>query len=282
MDVRKDVSEFLASRRARISPESVGLPNYGAHRRVPGLRREEVAMLAGVSVDYYTRIERGHLDGVSESVLEAVIRVLQLDATETAYLRNLAQLASIRKPSTPKTKASTVRPGLVRLLESMDSTPAYIRNGRLDIVAYNPLARTMFNVLFDTDGQPINVARYFFLDPAAKDFFVEWDKIAEDTVGVLRNEAGRDPFDKNLTNLIGELCTRSDFFRVRWAAHNVKDHSTGMKKFNHPSVGLLEVHYEAIPLKDEGLTLLTYVAEKGSASEDAIRLLGIEAAGVRA
>ena len=280
MDVRKDVSEFLASRRAKIQPQDVGLPNFGAHRRVPGLRREEVALLAGVSVDYYTRIERGRLDGVSESVLDAVIRVLQLDDVEQAYLRNLAGLANMRKVRAPKAKPLTARPGLQRVIDAMENTPAYIRNGRLDVIAQNAMAKALFSPCVDANGNPENVARFFFLNPAARDFFVDWDSLAEDTVGVLRNEAGRSPFDKNLTDLIGELSTRSELFRVLWANHNVRKHVMGVKRFNHPSVGVVEVHFESIPLvNDEGLTLLTYSAEKGSASEDALKLLGIQAAG---
>ncbi|MEN9970684.1 MAG: hypothetical protein RLZZ229_892 [Actinomycetota bacterium] len=278
MDVRKDVSEFLTSRRAKLNPLDVGLPNYGSRRRVPGLRREEVAMLAGVSVDYYTRIERGNLDGVSDSVLEAVMRVLNLDAAEREYLANLAGITAKRKSVRTPAKPATLRPGLLRLLEAINEVPAYVRNETLDILATNALADKFFEPMRDADGRPMNIARFMFLNPKAREFFVEWDRIAEDTVGVLRTVASRNPFDKSLTDLIGELCTQSEFFSVRWANHNVFIHSMGSKKFNHPEVGQMTLFFEALDLiTDPGLSLITYVAEKGSASDDALKLLAISA-----
>lgn len=278
MDVRKDVSEFLTSRRAKLNPLDVGLPNYGSRRRVPGLRREEVAMLAGVSVDYYTRIERGNLDGVSDSVLEAVMRVLNLDAAEREYLANLAGITAKRKSVRTPAKPATLRPGLLRLLEAINEVPAYVRNETLDILATNALADKFFEPMRDADGRPMNIARFMFLNPKAREFFVEWDRIAEDTVGVLRTVASRNPFDKSLTDLIGELCTQSEFFSVRWANHNVFIHSMGSKKFNHPEVGQMTLFFEALDLiTDPGLSLITDVAEKGSASDDALKLLAISA-----
>lgn len=278
MDIRKDVREFLTSRRAKINPLDVGLPNYGARRRVQGLRREELAMLAGVSVDYYTRIERGNLEGVSSSVLESIMRVLNLNAAEREYLENMADISSHKTPRKTKQKATALRPGLLRLLEVMTDVPAYVRNDALDIVATNALAEKLFEPMMDPEGRPMNVARFMFLNPNASDFYVDFDKIAEDAVGVLRTLAGRNPFDKNLTDLIGELCTRSEQFAKLWANQNVFIHSTGGKKFRHPEVGELHLMFEALELAlDPGLTLITYVAEKGSASDDALKLLAISA-----
>jgi hypothetical protein len=235
-------------------------------------------MLAGVSVDYYTRIERGNLDGVSDSVLEAVMRVLNLDAAEREYLANLAGITAKRKSVRTPAKPATLRPGLLRLLEAINEVPAYVRNETLDILATNALADKFFEPMHDADGRPMNIARFMFLNPKAREFFVEWDRIAEDTVGVLRTVASRNPFDKSLTDLIGELCTQSEFFSVRWANHNVFIHSMGSKKFNHPEVGQMTLFFEALDLiTDPGLSLITYVAEKGSASDDALKLLAISA-----
>lgn len=278
MDVRKDVSEFLTSRRAKLNPLDVGLPNYGARRRVPGLRREEVAMLAGVSVDYYTRIERGNLDGVSDSVLEAVMQVLNLDSAEREYLTNLAGITAKRRRGRTPSKPASLRPGLLRLLEAISEVPAYVRNETLDILATNALANKFFEPMHDADGRPMNIARFMFLNPKAREFFVEWDRLAEDTVGVLRTVASRNPYDKSLTDLIGELCTQSEFFSIRWANHNVFIHSMGSKKFNHPEVGQMTLFFEALDLiTDPGLSLITYVAEKGSPSDDALKILAISA-----
>ncbi|MEY4410602.1 MAG: hypothetical protein RLZ69_176 [Actinomycetota bacterium] len=276
MDLRKEISEFLTSRRARITPEAAGLPTFSENRRVAGLRREEVAMLAGVSVDYYTRIERGHLRGVSDSVIAGLARVLNLDEAEVKYLNNLVALSnpSLRTPTKPK--AAQVRPGLLRLLDSVEDVPMYIRNGRMDILAMNRLARNFFAPMIATQGERPNLARFCILDPAGREFFVDWERVATDTVGVLRAQAIKDPYDKPLTDLIGELCTRSEFFSHRWATHNVFEHRTGTKRFNHPEVGLLELHYEALDLpQDEGLRLNTYFAEKGSAAENGLKLLRI-------
>jgi transcriptional regulator with XRE-family HTH domain len=272
---RDDVREFLATRRARLTPQDVGLPTHGANRRVPGLRREEVAVLAGVSIDYYTRLERGNLSGVSYSVLEAVARALQLDEAERAHLLDLARTAN-NTPTTRRRRPSQhqVRPGLQRLLDAMTAAPTLVRNGRLDVIATNPLGRALFAPAFTDPTAPLNLARFTFVEPRSLEFFVDWDDVANATVAILRVEAGRDPADGNLTDLVGELATRSDEFRTRWAAHNVRLHDHGTKRFHHPVVGDLALTFEELPLPaDPGLTMTAYTAEPGSASHDALALL---------
>jgi transcriptional regulator with XRE-family HTH domain len=278
VDNKTEVAEFLASRRAKITPAQAGLPDYGGTRRVAGLRREEVAMLAGVSADYYVRLERGNLSGVSESVLEALARALKLDEAERAHLFDLARTANASVGSRRRPTANRVRPGVERLLDSI-SGPAWLRNGRMDILASNPMGRALYAPVFDSPLKPANTARFCFLDPRATEFWPDWDKLASETVASLRAEAGRNPYDKGLTDLIGELSTRSDQFRVRWAAHDVHQHRSGLKRIQHPVVGLLELSYEAMQLvTDEGLTLLAYTAEPGSPSAERLGLLASWAA----
>jgi transcriptional regulator with XRE-family HTH domain len=270
---RDDIREFLASRRARITPQQAGLTAYGRNRRVPGLRREEVAMLAGVSIDYYTRLERGNLSGVSDSVLEALVSALQLDEAERAHLFDLARAAG--PTCKPRRRAAhQVRPGLRNLLEAMTDAPAFVRNGRLDLLALNRLGRALYSLALEGPVRPANLARFAFLDPRAADFYADWDEAANSTVALLRTEAGRDPCDRGLSNLVGELATRSEPFRVRWAAHDVRLHQTGAKRFHHPAVGDLTLAFEGMPLPaDPGLTLTAYSAEPGSPSQDALKLL---------
>ncbi|MFC8616080.1 helix-turn-helix transcriptional regulator [Micromonospora purpureochromogenes] len=276
MDSRTEIRDFLTSRRAKITPERAGLPAYGGNRRVAGLRREEVALLAGVSVDYYTRLERGNLSGVSESVLEAIARALQLDEAERAHLFDLARAANAT-PGTARTRrrpSQQVRPGVQRLLDAMTLAPAYVRNGRLDVLAANQLGRAVFAPLFDASTRTPNIARFIFLDPAAQDFYVEWEQLAGDTVALLRAEAGRDPYDRALSDLVGELSTRSDVFRTWWAAHNVRLHRSGTKHLHHPVVGDLTLEFESMDLTaDTGLRLNAYSAEPGSPSQEALNLL---------
>jgi transcriptional regulator with XRE-family HTH domain len=278
MDHRSEIRDFLTTRRARITPQQAGLPVYGGTRRVAGLRREEAAMLAGVSVDYYTRLERGNLSGVSESVLEALIRALRLDEAEREHLYDLARQANAgpgRSSRAVRRRAPRhVRPGVQHILDAMTGAPAYVRNGTLDILALNALGRAVFApICQDTAGTP-NLARFIFLNPAAQDFYRDWDQLAEDVVALLRGEAGRDPYDRNLTDLIGELTTRSDPFRTWWAAHNVRLHRTGVKHLHHPVVGDLTLAYESMELTaDQGLRLNAYSAAPGSADRDALDLL---------
>jgi transcriptional regulator with XRE-family HTH domain len=279
VDSRNEIREFLASRRARITPQQAGLVAYGRNRRVPGLRREEVATLAGVSIDYYTQLERGKLTGVSDSVLDALVRALQLDEAEREHLFDLARAAN----STPRTRRrpaqQQVRPGVQYLLDAMTEAPAFVRNGRLDILSANRLARALYSPAFDSPDRPVNLARFAFLHPAATELYPNWEDAANTTVALLRTEAGRDPFDKGLSDLVGQLSTRSEDFRIRWAAHNVRLHRTGVKHFRHPAVGELTLNFEAMALSaDDGLTLTAYSAEPGSPAHDAVKLLASWAA----
>ncbi|MEV4357627.1 helix-turn-helix transcriptional regulator [Nonomuraea sp. NPDC052116] len=274
MDNRSEVREFLISRRAKITPRQAGLPAYGGHRRVPGLRREEVAMLAGVSAEYYARLERGNLSGVSESVLESLSRALKLDEAERAHLFDLARTANAGPRTRRRPTQQQIRPGIQRLLDSMTDAAAYVRNGRLDIVAANRLGRALYAPVFDDPVRPVNLARFRFLNPRAHDFYPDWDESAHTTVALLRTEAGRDPYDRALTDLVGELATRSEEFRALWAAHNVRLHHTGVKNFHHPVVGDLSLPFEAMPLPaDPGLTLTAFSAEPGTPAHDALTLL---------
>ena len=273
MDLTQEVRDFLASRRSRITPDKAGLPSWGANRRVKGLRREEVALLAGVSVEYYVRLERGNLSGVSDSVLEAVANALQLDDAERAHLHDLARNSSTQRTSGRQTRAS-VRPPVQWLLDSMTGTAGYVRNARTDLLAANPLGHALYAPLFDMPGRP-NVARFVFLDPTAQEFFIEWRKVAGEAAAMLRTLAGENPYDAGLTQLVGELSTRSDLFRTLWANQDVRQHRTGTKLFHHPVVGDLTLAYESMELTaDPGLRLNAYVAEPDTASAEALALLG--------
>lgn len=274
MDNRSEARDFLATRRARLAPQQAGLPLYGANRRVPGLRRDEVAVLAGISVEYYTRLERGNLSGVSESVLEGLAGALQLDDDERAHLFDLARTANMSTARRRRPAPQRIRPSVQRVLDAMVGAPAWVRNGRSDFLAGNRLGHALYAPIFKDPIRPANTARFTFLDPHAREFYVDWDRIANDMVGVLRAEAGRDPYDRSLTDLIGELSTRSEEFRTRWAAHNVRSHQTGAKRLHHPAVGNLDLTYEAMELPaDPGLTLLVYTAEVGSPTQDSLNLL---------
>ncbi|MCE3555694.1 helix-turn-helix transcriptional regulator [Pseudonocardia sp. RS11V-5] len=280
MDNRAEIREFLVSRRAKVTPEQVGLPAGGGTRRVPGLRREEVAVLAGVSTDWYVRLEKGHISGVSDDVLDAVARALQLDEAERAHLFDLARAARPARPGQQRRRGKAqLRPSVARIVDSMTTTAAFVRNGRLDLLAINALGRALYSPVFDAPARPANLARFNFLDPRARDFYPDWDDAAHTSVALLHTEAGRDPHDRDLTDLVGELATRSPEFRTLWAGHDVRLHNTGTKKFHHPVVGRLELTYEGMALPaDPGLTLTAYTAEPGSPSEDALRLLASWAA----
>ena len=271
MTAANDIAEFLASRRAKITPEQAGLPSYGK-RRVPGLRREEVASLAGVSADYYRRLERGQVSGVSELVLEALARALQLDDAERAHLFDLARAASPVAPKRSRPPKTRIRPVVRRLLDQIEA-PAIVSTVYGDYLAANALGRALYAPVFDSPEQPANSGRFTFLDLAARDFYPEWERLASDLVAPAL--AGRaQPYDRNLQDLIGELSTRSDEFRVRWAAHNVRFHRTGTKRLQHPIVGELELSYETLTLDaDDGLRMALYTAEAGSASQHALDLL---------
>ena len=272
VDTTNDIAEFLASRRARVTPEQAGLPTWGP-RRVKGLRREEVASLAGVSVEYYKRLERGNASGVSDSVLEALACALQLDDAERAHLFDLARAANPIAPKRRRPAQQRVRPVVLRILESI-TAPAILRNSRVDYLAANPLGRALYAPVFESREQPANSARFIFLDPAAQEFYVDWERTAKDLVAHLRSEAGRNPYDRGVSDLVGELSTRSEPFRNWWAAHNVRYHRTGTKRLRHPVVGELELEYEVMDVAaDDGLTIAAYSAEPGSRSAEALDLL---------
>lgn len=284
MDNRDEVREFLTSRRARISPQQVGLPVVG-QRRVPGLRRNEVATLAGVSIEYYARLERGQLAGVSAGVLDAIARALQLDAAEREHLFDLAQAADgsslLARRRTRGEKPWHLQPSLQWVLDAMRDAPAIVGNGRADLLAANHLGRALYSDLIagtGGSGHP-NFARFTFLDPAARRFYPDWDFFAGITVANLRTEAGRNPHDHQLHELVGELSTRSVEFRERWSAHDVRIHAAGTKHFRHPVVGDLVLAYETVDLRtDAGLAMTVYAAEPGSPSDHNLKLLASWAA----
>jgi transcriptional regulator with XRE-family HTH domain len=275
MDVNTELREFLRTRRARLTPEAVGLPSFGERRRVPGLRREELAQLAGVSFDYYVRLEQGRTRNVSESVLDAVARALRLTDTERAHLLNLA------RPSRPRRRtegaAPRIRAGLRRLVETIVEAPAFIIDRHYDVVAWNALAAALI-IDFDAKApRDRNMARFLFLDERARSIYADWDTAARESVAILRMAAGRDPNDSVLNELIGELSVKSAAFRRWWAEHDVRERTHGTKRYRHPIVGDITVSYEALHLPaDPDLTLMLYTVEAGSPSEEALqRLLGL-------
>ena len=280
MDLRREIREFLSSRRARISPEQAGLPAYGGNRRVKGLRREEVAMLAGVSVDYYVRMERGNLAGASESVLDALASALQLDEAERDHLYALARESGPGTRRRTRKPQGTVRPALQQVLDAITDAPAWIRNGRHDVLAMNQLARALYAPVLADPRRPANTARFVYLNPeAAEQFFVDYDQIARDAAAMLRLEAGRNPHDEDLIALVGELSTRSELFRQRWASQDVRFHRSGRKRLRHPVVGQLDLDYETMELPSEpGLLLNIYTAAANTPTADGLKLLASWAA----
>lgn len=283
-DHRTEIRDFLASRRAKITPEQAGLPTSG-RRRVPGLRREEVAVLAGVSTEWYTRLEKGHISGVSEDVLAAVAETLQLDEDERTYLFDLARAARPARRTPSRRRDVEVPPRIQWLLDSITMSAAFVRNGRLDVIATNPLARALHAPMFEsatTDKRGCaNFARYHFLDAGSQDFFVDWDSGAAATVALLRAEAGREPHDRALRELIGELSTLSADFRTMWAAHDVRIRHEGTKRLQHADVGLVELTYQSLDLPVSHRAahdLSLYTAEPGSTSEERLKLLASLAA----
>jgi transcriptional regulator with XRE-family HTH domain len=277
MDNRAEVREFLMTRRARVTPDAAGL-TAGSNRRVAGLRRSEVATLAGVSVEYYSKLERGAIAGASASVLDAVARALQLDETETAHLLDLARAAdgipTSGRSRRRSSKSAATRPSLQWALGSITDGIAFVRDPRQNLLAANDLGRAFYSPVIGDGGRVPNLARFQFLDPAAHEFYPDWEKFAEMCVAIMRAEAGRDPHDKGLQDLVGELSTRSDHFRRLWAAHDVRTHGAGTKRFQHPIVGELTLAYEELALTAEpGNVMLIYTAEPGSASAERLRLL---------
>ncbi|MFD2081659.1 helix-turn-helix domain-containing protein [Actinopolymorpha cephalotaxi] len=280
VELQHDVRDFLASRRARLTQEQVGLPVSGGYRRVKGLRREEVALLAGVSVDYYSRLERGHLAGASEDVLDAVARALRLDDAEHQHLLDLARNTVPPRPRRTRRAKPTSGPrdAVMSILHGMSGIPAYVRTPRMDILAANDLCRALYGGALDEDKLPLNVARYLFLDPHSRGFFTDWDLVADDTVGALRMQAGRDVRDRALSDLIGELSTRSDEFVTRWARQNVRLHRTTRKRLHNRVIGDIELTGNALELPGDGLVLIAYTADPGSPAEEQLQLLATWAA----
>ncbi len=263
------------TRRARVTPQQAGLA-AGMNRRVPGLRRAEVALLADVSVEYYQRLERGSLAGVSDGVLEAVARALLLDEAERGHLFDLARAASGSSVVRRRTRrAMALRPILQGALDAITASPAIVRNDRMDILGTNLLGRAFFDRVYAM-GDPIpNLARFAFLSEQARDFYPDWNEATDVTVAILRVEAGRYPHDKDIHEIVGELSTRSEEFRAKWGAHNVRRHGTGVKNFHHHVVGDVTFGFEGLEVtEDPGLQVLIYTTTPGSASEERIRLLG--------
>jgi transcriptional regulator with XRE-family HTH domain len=267
-----EIREFLTTRRAKLSPERAGVPRFGRKRRVPGLRREEVALRAGISVEWYTRLERGVARGVSEEVIDAIGTALQLDEPERAHLADLVRAANVERPPNRSSTPPRVRPSVARIVDVMRQIAACVTNGRLDVLYANDMAEALFSDVFGDPVRPPNLARFVFLDPRARAFYRDWQRAASDTVAVLRAEAGRTPYDRSLSDLVGQLSTRSDEFRVRWAAHDVGFHRAATKEMHHPLVGDLTLAFEMLELPaDPGLSVLTSSAEPGSPSEEAMR-----------
>jgi transcriptional regulator with XRE-family HTH domain len=282
VDNRQEVREFLTTRRARITPDRAGLPTSGA-RRVPGLRRSEVATIAGLSVEYYARLERGQIAGASTAVLDALARALQLDETERAHLLDLARAADgIPTSGRPRRRTpgkAASRLSLQWALDAIKDGVAFVRDPHQNLLATNALGRAFYSPVIGDSGRTPNLARFQFLDPASRDFYPDWDLFAQMCVGIMRAEAGRDPHDRGLQDLVGELSTRSEIFRRLWADHNVRTHGSGTKRFNHPVVGELTLAYEELSVTAEpGLVLLVYTAEPGSHSAERLQLLASWAA----
>lgn len=275
LDLRTEIREFLRSRRARIAPEMSGLPAYGGNRRVKGLRREEVAILAGVSVEYYVRIERGNLAGTSEGVLGALATALQLSQAERDHLFHLARQSGSpgdRRHCRPPT---TVRPALQEVLDALTGAPALIRNGRHDVLAVNPLGRALYSPILADPRRPANTARFVYLNPReAEAFFVDYDQVARNAAAVLRMEVGCNPHDEELIALVDELSTSSQLFRQQWASQDVRLHGYGSKRVHHPVAGRLDLNFESMDLPtDPGLHLNVYTAPAGGPTADNLALL---------
>ncbi|SOD84174.1 helix-turn-helix domain-containing protein [Streptomyces sp. Ag109_G2-15] len=272
LDRRAELSEFLRSRRARLKPEDVGLRDFGRHRRVPGLRREELAQLAGVSVAYYTRLEQGNGRNVSAEVLDSIARALRLTDAEHAHLTHLAKPKAHKKK--PAARQQQVRAALCQLLDVMEGVPAYIVGRRAEILAWNRMAAAVFGDWSELPPAERNWARLVFLHPDYRDLFVDWEQKAIDIVCALRMDAGCYPDDPRLSALVGELSVKSDEFRRLWATHDVKEKSHGVKRLHHPLVGDLSLHFEGFRLTDDSdMSLVTYHAEPGTPSAESLRLL---------
>ncbi|RNL72512.1 helix-turn-helix transcriptional regulator [Streptomyces sp. I6] len=274
MDQRAELSEFLRSRRARLKPADVGLPDFGRHRRVPGLRREELAQLAGVSVAYYTRLEQGHGQNVSFEVLDSIARALRLSDTERDHLTHLAKPNQKKKKKRSSRPARALRPQLQVLIDAMDAIPALYLGRRMEVLGWNRMASALFGDFAARPPEQRNFARMVFLDPGTRDLYVDWECKAVEVVSALRLCAGCYPDDRELSSLVGELSVKSEDFRTLWAAHTVQEKGHGTKRLHHRLVGGMTLSYETLRVPDDhDLSLVTYHAEPGSASEESLGLL---------
>ena len=277
MDTSDPISEFLTTRRAKLTPAQVGLPDFGGRRRVPGLRREEVALVAGMSSEYYKRLERGNALGVSDAVIDGVSRALQLDEAEQAHLRDLIRAANSGTHPRPRARTTRTPPltsGMQQTIDAMSTVPVFVQNGRLDAVATNRLGAALFSEMLDGARPPANAARFIFLEARAQTFYRDWQAQARQIVAVLRAEAGRSPYDRQLSDLVGELSTGSDLFRTLWGSHDVREHRTGLKSVHHPVVGDLDLTFQAMDLaSDRGLQMIVFSAEPGSPTHERLQLL---------
>ncbi|MFE9633714.1 helix-turn-helix transcriptional regulator [Streptomyces sp. NPDC006463] len=272
LDQRTELGEFLRSRRARLRPEDVGLPDYGRRRRVPGLRREELAQLAGVSVAYYTRLEQGGGTNVSAEVLNAIARALRLDGSEQAHLMHLARPKARRRRQSHRPQQ--VRPELRTLMDAMEGVPAYLVGHRQDVIGWNRLAAAVFGDFGRLPAAERNLVRLVFLDPATAELYADWECRACEVVSNLRMYAGQHPDDEQLSALVGELSVKDEEFRRLWAAHTVADKTHGVKRLRHPLVGEMHLAFETLRLPDDpAQSLVTFHAAPGSPSADALRLL---------
>ncbi|WP_121434559.1 helix-turn-helix domain-containing protein [Actinomadura pelletieri] len=281
MEQRSDLGEFLRSRRARLQPRDVGLADYGGRRRVPGLRREELAQIAGISAGYYARLEQGLSQNASDAVLDAIARVLRLDHGERAHLYSLAKPAPKARR---RAHAERLRPGVRSMIRTISGVPALAVGRRADVLAWNPLAHALLAGHLDLraperpDGRP-NLARLVFLDPQTRELYADWDRKSRDAVGFLRRSAGRFPDDRELTELIGELTVKSPDFAALWSSHAVRECSHNTREYRHPLVGRLTLTDEMLHLPDDqGQRVVIYHAEEGSPSAEALRLLADMAA----
>lgn len=273
MDPRIEINSFLTSRRAKLTPDQAGVPQFGGARRVTGLRREEVAHLAGVSTDYYARLERGKISGASREVLEAIARALQLDSDEHEHLLNLVAITQRRTPRKKTSNRTTVRPGIQRVLDSI-TTPAFVQNPRLDRIGSNQPGRALYSLPADGSQDKFNYAHYLFLDPRASRFHRDFENAKHNVVALLHAATSHDPYDKELIEVIGTLSTQSEEFRSLWASHDIFRYRSGAKLLTHSGIGDLEFGYESFELStDPGLVMLVYTIEPGSPTAEAMGLL---------